>query len=424
MKIANWLVRMNPSATWSRCIKWLLGAMLIISPVVGLWLVAGIGNNGFRYPAGEAPHGRLRYINNLPVLQVEGTPEQIGTTVARLAVQHAEALARYPRELFFAVTPDWFGDSVKERLWRNTLAAGERLINNLPERYKREYQALRQALPEKWHDSLLAGNTLFDIKRIVHCSAVVLSHERVQDPQKNLRGPILGRNLDFPTLGYLHHYSLIMVYKPQGKFAFVAVGFPGLVGVLSGMNEHGLCVAMLEVYESGDDSPSFNPRGIPYAICLRHILEECRTVAEAKRLISSLPRTCYYNLAVCDRETGGVLEVTPKQVVMRTLENGLCACTNHFLSEGLAVRTNGNFNQTEPRLAALLELGNTPKVSLEAVQQALHRANQGKFTMQTMVFEPSVLRLYLAMGQCPSSALPFVVLEAGPLLVGQPAGSP
>ena len=42
-------------------------------------------------------------------------------------------------------------------------------------------------------------------------------------------------------------------------------------------------------------------------------------------------------------------------------------------------------------------------------------ANQGKFTLQTMIFEPAALKLHLAIGECPSSALPLKELDLKPL---------
>jgi len=40
-------------------------------------------------------------------------------------------------------------------------------------------------------------------------------------------GPLFGRNLDFYGRGILHKYSLVAVYRPDGKHAFAAVTFPG-----------------------------------------------------------------------------------------------------------------------------------------------------------------------------------------------------
>lgn len=386
-----------------------LGAILIV------WLGIAVYSQGsFRYPEGEWGTGRLRYVQKIPVLEVSGTPEEMGAAVARLGTLPAQRLQRYPRELFFTSLPSFLTKAAKEKIWKEVLASGDRLIANMPERHRREYLALREQLPEDWQEGLLAGNTLFDIKRLVHCSAVI-----VRNTGKNGDAPVepsllFGRNLDFPTLGYLHQYGLVLIYKPQGHYAFAAVGFPGMVGVLSGMNEHGLCVAMLEVYESGDGSPSFDAKGVPYAVALRRLLEECRTVEEARRLLKTMPRTCYFNVAICDTESGGVLEVSPKQVCFRGLENGICACTNEFHTEQLRVSGGKNWYRSRERLRELLALSGEASVGIEQVQRALHRANLGRVTLQTMIFEPKTLRLHLAMGSCPSSALPLESLDLEP----------
>ena len=52
---------------------------------------------------------------------------------------------------------------------------------------------------------------------------------------------------------------------------------------------------------------------------------------------------------------------------------------------------------------------------VSAMQKQMHRANQGEWTFQTMVFEPAALQLHLAFGKGPSSALPLRTLELAPL---------
>ena len=49
------------------------------------------------------------------------------------------------------------------------------------------------------------------------------------------------------------------------------------------------------------------------------------------------------------------------------------------------------------------------------LQAALHGARMGKTTMQTMVFDPVNLRLWVALGVCPSSGAVMQLLELGPL---------
>ena len=58
----------------------------------------------------------------------------------------------------------------------------------------------------------------------------------------------------------------------------------------------------------------------------------------------------------------------------------------------------------------------TDKVSIADVQKHLDAVNLGSFTLQTMVFEPATLKLHLAIGAIPASALPLRTLDLAPLL--------
>jgi isopenicillin-N N-acyltransferase like protein len=266
---------------------------------------------------------------------------------------------------------------------------------------------------------LVAGNTMFDMKNdiggaLFGCSAMIV------EPGRSATGrPLFGRNLDYPTLGYVQEYSLVTVYRQPGKHAFAAVGFPGLVGVLSGMNDAGLSLAVLEVY-APKEKPAFDPEGLPYAVCYRRLLEECTTVDEAEKLLKSLKRATTSNLAVCDRNGGAVFEVTPTKVVRRPADHGVCNCTNHFCTTELAPSTPFGIGRTRERFAELEKAGRQEKLGVEELHKALHAASHRTHTMQTMVFDPAALTLHLAIGKTPSSGLELRRLELGELLKDKP----
>src|SRR5207248_2021824 len=160
----------------------------------------------------------------LPVLCVAGTPEEIGDQVGALAVGPGQRILGYPRELLQHIHLGL--------LWWPLVKAGDHMVEHFPADYRAELEAtVRSAKGPR--EPIVAGNTLFDLKKILACSALL-----VEPPRSATSGPLLGRNLDYPTLGYVHHYSLVSVYKPCGaKHAFASVGFPGMVGCLSGMND-------------------------------------------------------------------------------------------------------------------------------------------------------------------------------------------
>ena len=176
-------------------------------------------------------------------------------------------------------------------------------------------------------EDLIVGNTLFDLKKVVACSGIT-----IEPAQSSTGGMLFGRNLDYPSLGYINQYTLVTVYKPENKKAFAAIGFPGLVGCLSGMNQDGLCLAIHEVIDIKTGQKKFNYNGIPYAMCYRQLLEECSTVDEAYELLKKLPRTSTTNLLIADRKRSAVFEVTPDKVIERKSKDGVAVCCNHFCS--------------------------------------------------------------------------------------------
>jgi isopenicillin-N N-acyltransferase like protein len=106
-----------------------------------------------------------------------------------------------------------------------------------------------------------------------------------------------------------------------------------------------------------------------------------------------------------------VLEMTPKTVAFRRGEDGLCVCTNHFRTKELAMLP-------LCRRYNVLSRNSAPLETLEVVDVAklLDDVNQGRMTVQTMIFEPKPLVLHLAIGACPASAQPMRRLDVKPLL--------
>jgi hypothetical protein len=183
-----------------------------------------------------------------------------------------------------------------------------------------------------------------------------------------------------------------------------------MLGVISGINEKGLALAELSVTAAKDGSATLDVRGVPFTLALRRVLEECSTVGEAEKLLRSLRRTIRQNVAVCDKKGGAVLEVTPKTVALRRPVEGICACTNHFRTAELATATECR------RYAALDKSRGMRDFDVAGVAERMDAVNQGEWTLQTMVFEPSSLRLHLALGKGPATRLPLRTLELAVLM--------
>jgi isopenicillin-N N-acyltransferase-like protein len=380
----------HEEVTMSRSYRWTLAVALCLLFPLSLWA------EPFRYPEAKHGKGELKYIDGVPVLLVEGKPGEIGEQMAILTAKPAAKLLNYPRDFLKLIKLD--------AAWPIIVAMGKGLLPHFPPSYLEELESGVKA-SQLDRDLFVAGNTMFDIKKVLGCSALI-----VEPGKSGTKGMLFGRNLDFPTLGYLNDYSLVIVCKPEGKHAFASVSFPGLLGVLSGMNDAGLTLAVLESYSANDNSLKFDAEGTPYALCFRRMLEECTTVDEAEKLLRSMKRTTRISLAICDTKTSAVFEMTPKTVAVRPAENGICACTNHFRTRELAVSTKC---WRYPLLEKCREMD---KLGVADVARKLHEVNQGELTLQSMVFEPATLKLHVAFGKVPTSALPMKTLDLAPLL--------
>jgi hypothetical protein len=134
-------------------------------------------------------------------------------------------------------------------------------------------------------------------------------------------------------------------------------------------------------------------------------------VAEAETLLRAAQRTTLLNLSVCDPQNDAVFEITPNSVAVRHSSGGILACTNHFRTPELAVP----LLKFCSRYQKLVQARKADELDLSDVAKKLDEVSMRGLTVQTMIFEPATLKLHLAIGSCPSSALPLKTLDLKPL---------
>lgn len=353
----------------------------------------------FTFPEGRSGVAHLTFSGPVPVLRVAGTPEEIGQQVAELALRPAHRILDYPLDLVASL--------VRSRpLARLTLSAldrhGRRLAHRFPRRHRHELFALAGAAGDPRR--VVRGNTLFDLKnvrpwRLFGCSSLAAGADRTGN------GPLLARNLDFFPLGYLHEFGLVTVYRGAGVRPFLSVGFPGAVGVFSGLNSAGLALATHEVFSPA--GRGFDPRGEPFAALCRRALEECATVNEAEVLFRAARRATSVSVIACDRREQAVFELSPERVARRGPERGTVVCANHFLAPGRHTLGDTNPFDTRGRVDRLRRAAAAPgALGVPEAWAALDATHQGELTIQSMVFEPQRLTARVSMGAGPATRLP------------------
>lgn len=312
----------------------------------------------------------------LRVVELSGTP-------AEIAAGYGKALAPDMRLLYEKYLRSWFTD---DKTYRRAQAASFLFRNQLRPEHKAELMALATAAEIDAGDLMLA-NCFLDLTPINACSTITLPASASPDGVARF-----GRNLDFPAMNIAHKYSVLIVVRPNdGRHAYAAVSWPGLIGVLTGMNEHGLTLANMEV-----DRPMGLPRAMPYTLLYRTVLERCRTVDEAVRLLDETPRQTPNNVMLMDAAGNrAVVEITPEKIVVRRgMEDAALISTNHHRGE----------EQQQPGMCRRYDyLRKTAdathgRIGVQEVESMLGRVQQGKMTLQSMVFEPANRTMYLALG--------------------------
>jgi predicted choloylglycine hydrolase len=234
---------------------------------------------------------------------------------------------------------------------------------------------------------MLLAQCFLDLSPMTACSTVTLPAAAAPDGVARF-----GRNLDFPSFDVADKSSVVLVYRPAGHYAFASVAWPGMVGVLSGMNEHGLTLANMEV-KRGARVPS----AMPYTLLYRSVLERCKTVDEAVEFLRATPRQSANNLMLMDASGArAVVELTPDAVTVRPgRDDAALISTNHQRGEAAdkpgRCRRYDFLNRTsKAKFGKLDEAG---------VESLLAGVGQGKKTLQSMVFEPANQVIYLSTGK-------------------------
>lgn len=381
--------------------------MRLTLPTLALVLLApGVRADGPKtFPDATHKGGQMRHVDGVPVLTVKGSPKEVGEQFGVLAVKNAPDLPG----LNAAFRKETGLDGPRAYVVRK---AARSLRPNFPPDHLAEVEAAAAASGSE-EDLLLFANTAADLTSGLGCSTLVVGPGR-----SATGGPLFGRNFDWlPTPGITEH-TLIAVYKVDGKRPFAAVIVTPMTGILSGMNDAGLCVTINEIsLKKSKDAAAFNWKGTPLLLMYRRVLEECATVAEAEKLVRGMERTSSTCMTLCDKQDGAVFEITPKSVEVRKPENEVVCCTNHFRSDPLSVtKTCWRFDKLAPLTQ---QDAAAAKFAVKDVFARLDDVHQGKATLQAMVFEPRERVLHFAYGDGHATKKEPHRLDVGKLLDGK-----
>jgi hypothetical protein len=180
----------------------------------------------------------------------------------RIAAASDELLER-SRELLAAVQAEisggqrWLADAVHLRTGYRFLA---------------ETKANARRVGVDWRDLTLANLSYELVVGMFACSTIALATST---------GPVLARNMDFWPEKWLARASTLMRFTHGEELAFVNAGWPGAIGVVSGLSARGFAV-VLNAVGGGSDK-----LGYPVLLHLRRVLEDAESFDAAVDWLAS-----------------------------------------------------------------------------------------------------------------------------------------
>jgi len=370
-----------------------LGLLVGLPSLAGTWHLWVNRDRGAQVAATAAlPFHREDLAPGLIHLQLRGQGYPLGYAEGSALRPEIQEMARFLRE-------DMLGQGLLGHGARDWMLSGAwKLDAHSAPRFREELRGMSEATGVSYADLLLI-NTFDDLQHVSGCSSAVL--------EGSAEKPLLhGRNLDYP-IPHLARTKVICDIETSGV-RIRTIGFPGLIGALTGMSSRGLGLS------SHTSASRRQQTGEASALLYRRMLEECRTLEDMQATLRAARRTMGNNLAISDgpRHRAVALEFDADAVISRPAEEGRVFVTNHFWSPELQAHQSAGWwspqSGSQARvqcLAAALPAGTPPDaatleraLSQEGPERAWRTpANRG--TVQSVVMEPATGRLWIATGR-------------------------
>ncbi len=354
-----------------------LGVIMALPILVHLLIVLATGMTAPALPPASGDEmtetGDVRHVGraysrkrgNITEVRLWGTPAQIGEQHSKLLYQEmvkSEAQLYTTLEELVPLAPlRWLIFDVARVIHRGAdrTMSSDRLLEIAAQARAFSPDPFERHFPT--YQRLVYLNALYDIalgfehSPMMGCTSFVASRSRSASGHA-----ILARNFDFEVGSVYDEGKVVFLVHEEGKIPFASVAWPGLVGVLSGMNERGLGVVV-----HGGRARDTRAQGEPVVHTTRALLSEASTVDEAIALLEQRqPMVSHILLLVDASGASAAVERAPGEPLhARRPEGSLLPLTNHFegaLADDPKNQRVREVTSTLPRRARLDELLTDP----------------------------------------------------------------
>jgi len=144
---------------------------------------------------------------------------------------------------------------------------------------------------------------------------------------------IIGRNFDFYVGDDFARNKIVAFFNPDSGHKFMTVTWPGFIGAVSGMNEHGLTVTL----NAAASDPPLETK-TPIALLAREILQYASTIDEAYAIAQKRETFVSETIMIgsaADNKTA-LIEKSPGKTALFSSEGEKIICSNHYQSDAFA----------------------------------------------------------------------------------------
>lgn len=155
---------------------------------------------------------------------------------------------------------------------------------------------------------------------------------------------LVGRNFDFYINDEFAKEKIICFMKPSEGYKFMMVTWGGMIGAVSGMNEHGLSVT---INAAKSDIPF--SAATPISIVARRILQYAKDIKDALKIAQSYKTFVSETIMVGSKEDNKtyLIEKTPNKTELLTPNSNYTICSNHFQTKILGAEAENQKNMAE-----------------------------------------------------------------------------
>tara|TARA_R110002051_G_scaffold324635_1_gene422847 strand:+ start:39688 stop:41355 length:1668 start_codon:yes stop_codon:yes gene_type:complete len=271
-------------------------------------------------------------------LYVEGNPLELGLITGSLT----QELFYKQEDAFLSKVNELVPSKTKQVLLRKFLAwFNRKLYLNVPKEYKVEILGLSKYASTKYnyiaepylrilylHGAHDIGHALQDLA-LVGCTSFAAWGNKTEDGSL-----IIGRNFDFYAGDDFAKEKIISFVNPTEGYKFMSVTWAGMIGVVSGMNEHGLTVTI----NAGKSKIPLIAK-TPISILNREILQYATTIDEAIAIAKKRQVFVSESILIgsAKDKKAALIEVSPKNIgIYEVINENQLICSNHFQSEAYA----------------------------------------------------------------------------------------